>query len=112
MCTCAAHNGERNSSFALATLRKDGFAGLRGSGNASLELTCAGPNPCTTLWSTADILSPDGEWSLTPGTCHFTANATNTKCTLDDMGQVDAGKKLIVHVSLDNAIIYTLGLGS
>ena len=39
------HNGARNSSFALATLREDGFAGVAGSGKAKFELTCRGQCP-------------------------------------------------------------------
>jgi len=38
------HSGARNSSFALATLRADGYAALRGSGAfLTTRLTVAGP---------------------------------------------------------------------
>ena len=105
------HNGARNSSFALATLREDGFAGVRGSGKAKFELTCFGPAPCTTISATADVLGAGGSWTLAPSSCAaFTGNGTNKACALGAAGPVAAGGTLTATVELRDAIIYTLGL--
>ena len=51
------HNGPRNSSIGLATLRLDGFGGVVGSGVATtvpVHVTAA------TLTVTADLLAPGG----------------------------------------------------
>ena len=56
------HNGARNSSFALATLREDGFAGLKGTGTVDFTLTCRGPDPCTSISATVPPPSTLGKY--------------------------------------------------
>ena len=58
------HNGARNESFAVATLRSDGFAGVAGTGEATtLALTATG----TKLTVTADMLGPGGSLTVSSG---------------------------------------------
>ena len=102
------HSGIRNSSFALATMRTDGFAGLKGSGTVRTQpLLCTGERrrckrlgpprcvltpmrcvPGATLIVTADVLGPQGSVKIgavgLPGVgiaqaTPLTSNVTATK---------------------------------
>ena len=121
------HSGARNSSFALATLRPDGFAGVRGNGTFrthSLVVTHA------TLIATADFMGkgsalrigvvPDGsdeppmELSL-KSSKPLATNATDAPMQfLGDCGGPDLtnwlGKTVQLEVSLEgDAMLYAIG---
>ena len=123
------HSGERNSSFGLATLRADGYAGVRGHGvfrTPSLVVTDA------MLTATADFVGrgsalrvgvvPDGSDGKPPlelsikNSMPLTSNATDApmRFTGDCKGGLDLtawlGKTIQLDVSLEgDAILYTIG---
>ena len=110
------HSGDRNSSFALATLRKDGFAGIVGSGRFALRpVVCGG----ATLTVTADI-APGGSIrvgllnSTTLGLDAATAvTADATDAAVAFAGGADftdlVGGDVSLEVELVNATIYVVG---
>ncbi len=116
------HSGARNTSFGLATLRTDGFAGLAGSGTLStLEVLCTGK----TLVVTADLgqiegamlrlgaanvsgLMPiDNSFPLsTPG-----AAVTDAEVKFNDGKDFSdlVGKKVALQLEMSHATVYTVG---
>ena len=111
------HSGDRNSSFALATLGKDRFAGLAGTGSfTTRNVTVAG----NSLLVTADVeeggslsvgLMTEG---LTPAdSTPFTGNVTDAAVAFT-AGKTLAGlrgKEVAVVVELKRATIFTIGFG-
>ena len=112
------HNGARNSSFALATLEKDRFAGLAGTGSfTTRNITVTGK----TLLVTADVeeggsvsvgLQVEG-LTITDAT-PITANATDQPVAFK-AGKTLAGlegKEVAVMFELKKATVYTIGFGA
>eukprot|EP00039_Didymoeca_costata_P002400 m.59923 g.59923 ORF g.59923 m.59923 type:complete len:495 (-) comp11280_c0_seq6:124-1608(-) len=117
------HSGSRNSSFALATLGLDRYAGLAGSGTMTTRnITCTGAK----LFVTVDILEEGGS-VLIGGT---TANGTSSLpgLTLSDAQPIvqNSTREVVsftsgsdfthyintdvsLTVKLDNAILYAVG---
>ena len=102
------HNGARNSSFALATLRTDGFAALRGSGDVTtVALNVTGP----TLTLTADVLAAGGSVAAQivngagaaapPVTANVTAHPVIHGLTV--------GSRVVVKLTLKDASVYAVG---
>ena len=103
------HNGIRNSSFALATLREDGFAGLRGSGDATTTLLNATGSKLTI---TADILSLGGSVTVAiaeAGTPHTVSPVTANVTKHAALSGLKIGSRVAVKMTLKDAMVYTLG---
>ena len=110
------HSGPRNSSFALATVRADGFASVAGTGTVRTRpLRCTGP----TLVVTADVLgggsvrvgvanakglapadsTPVGS-NTTDHAVEFTSRATLAPLV---------GTEIVLELVLDRAAVFTVG---
>merc|ERR1719253_164043 len=109
------HSGARNSSFGLANLRSDGYAGFQGSGTfATRKVIVTGKF----LLVTGDVLAPIGFFSVGSDADGLTldyaasvfANVTNSKIEFrsgkDFSGLV--GKEVTLHIRLQQATIYTV----
>ena len=120
------HDGARNSSFALATLRPDGFASVRGHGSfttPSLTVTdamltatidFAGGGALRIGVLPDDATEPPATWSL-DNSVPITANATDTPMRwLSDPDLTPLlGKTVKLEVSLEgDAMLYALGFAS
>lgn len=110
------HSGDRNSSFGLATMGIDRFAGLRGTGNASLAaVLCDGDS----LTVTADVLAGGsvrvgvrGVEGLSPeDSVAVTTNVTDARVVFHTGVSLKplVGQSVTVEVVLTNAIVYTVG---
>lgn len=109
------HSGSRNSSFALATLRTDGYAGMKGTGTfITRKVKVTGSK----LLVTADVSSPSGSVALGLGVSGLTlddstavtSSVTNKPITFKkgmDLSHL-VGQEVALHIRLDNAIIYTV----
>ena len=113
------HSGPRNSSFALATMRPDGFASMAGSGTIrTVALKCTGP----TLVITADVLEDGG--SVRVGLAGASSKGLKpsdavpvTSSTTDHAVAFAAGKTLaglvgqdvVLELVLDRAAVFTVG---
>jgi hypothetical protein len=113
------HSGPRNSSFALATMRPDGFASMAGSGTVrTVALKCTGP----TLVVTADVLEDGG--SVRVGLAGASSKGLKpsdavpvTGSTTDHAVAFAAGKTLaglvgqdvVLELVLDRAAVFTVG---
>ena len=110
------HSGDRNSSFALATLRKDGYAGVAGSGRFVLRAAaCAG----AALTITADVAAGG---SLRVGVPNSTtlglhmmdtiyADVTDGVATFSSGANFSSlvGSDVRLEVELTNATLYAVG---
>ena len=102
------HNGARNSSFALATLRADGYAGVRGTGDASSTLLNVTGSKLTI---TADILAHGGSVKIAIAgaadqpSVAVTANVTKHVV----LSGLKVGSRIAVKMTLTDAMVYTLG---
>jgi hypothetical protein len=116
------HNGPRNTSLGLATLRPDGFGGIAGSGVAiTVPVKVTG----ATLIVTADMLSPGsgmvrvGVVAGTPGGDGLDAqSATPLTANVTDQGVVYRGgksfatligKEVALEIWATRAMVYTVG---
>ena len=110
------HSGPRNSSFALATVRADGFASVAGTGTVRTRpLRCTGP----TLVVTADVLgggsvrvgvanakglAPADSTSVTSNTTDHAVEFTS-RATLAPL----VGTEIVLELVLDRAAVFTVG---
>ena len=115
------HSGARNSSFALATLRKDGYAALSGSGTVTtVAVLCLGKHLTVTV--DFDEVAPSSAVSLRVGVkSSATLGMTNaipiskngTDVTVRFKGGVDfsklVGKMIAIEMRLQSARVYTIG---
>ena len=100
------HSGDRNSSFALATMRKDGYAALAGSG---VVMTTAIPCSAASLTVTVDFeegaqapsLSVNGSQSLTTNGTDMVVPGLNLAAYV--------GKSVVLELVLQEAKVYTIG---
>jgi len=109
------HSGDRNSSFGLATLRRHGYAGVRGSGTATTKtLLCTG----RLLTVTADAaggsfavgVSGAGSGVSLLRAVRVTTNVTDFAVSFDGGGDFAGyvGHNVTLDVAFDNAALYTL----
>jgi hypothetical protein len=117
------HNGPRNTSLGLATLRRDGFGGLAGSGTATTTKlrVPSGGAAAPRLTVTADVLGAAGG-SVRVGAIGvsgldaasavpLTANSTDAVVsfasgkTFADL----AGQDVALEIVADSAMVYTIG---
>ena len=113
------HSGKRNSSFALATLPPDRFAGLSGSGNGaataaplSKPVTVSGK----TMTMTLDV-SAGGSVAVTvvSGGASFAtstplkANGTDAALTFSKDLAPLVGKQVQLQLAVSDAVVYTVG---
>ena len=114
------HSGPRNSSFALANMRPDGFASVSGSGTVcTVPVMCTGP----ILVITADVgsgsvrvgvvggeakaagLSPSDAAPVTTDTTDHVVVFSSGKATLAPL----MGKYIVLELVLDRAAVFTVG---
>ena len=113
------HSGKRNSSFALATLPPDRFAGLSSSGNgAATAAPLSKPVTVTgkTMIMTLDV-SAGGSVAVTivSGGAPFAtstplkANGTDAALTFSKDLAPLVGKQVQLQLAVSNAVVYTVG---
>ena len=108
----------RNASLGLATLRKDGFAGVSGTGTLTTRPLTVGGKGVLTL--SVDVLSGGSVRvgvrngasflpGLSPADCTpVTSNRTNSAVLGTTMSHF-VGKNVTVEMALDDAVVYTVG---
>ena len=121
------HSGARNSSFALATLRKDGYAALSGSGNVTtVPILCSGQHLTVTAdfdeadaaeTASAPALRVGVKGSATLGAASAVAVSKNcTDRVVQYKGGADfsalVGKMVTLEVRMQSARVYTVGWAS
>ena len=91
----------------LATLRQDGFAGMRGSGSLVTDAL-----PCTggALLLTVDVLRAGGSVSVN-GSEPLTANGTAVVVAGLDLS-AHVGGDVVLRLNLRDAIVYTVGFAA
>ena len=108
------HSGPRNSSFALATMRPDGFASISGSGRATtVALRCTGP----TLVVSADVkgslkVGVPGAYGLTAEDASpVTGVANDQAVSFASQKNLSSlvGKDIVLELVLENANVFTVG---
>ena len=109
------HSGPRNSSFALATLRPDGFASISGSGRATtVALRCTG----RTLVVSADVKGSlkvgisGGVDGLTADDAVPVTGAVNDRALSFASGKDLSslvGKDIVLELVLEDANVFTVG---
>ena len=102
------HNGDRNSSLGLATLRKDGFLAVAGSGTYETnDLVLS-----SSLRITADVIGPDGFVTLVAihgDDVQVTPITTNVTDALLDVDLSPwHGVAVSLRFELSNAALYTI----
>merc|ERR1719498_512710 len=114
------HNGARNSSLGLATLRMDGFAGLRSGQDEVTLATTPLQVEGDTLVITVDIVGAGGyaclgvvgHADLSTSSCrHVTSNATDAPIEFDTGSTLKSlvGSSVPLNIVAKNAVVYTLG---
>lgn len=109
------HSGQRNTSFALATLKPDGFAGVGGSNG----VTSTAPVLVTaaTMIVTADVL-PGGSITISVIGANLnappiTTNVTDHVIQFSGSGlQPYVGKSVSFNFKVEDGVVYTLGFMS
>ena len=115
------HSGDRDSAMGLATMRKDGFASLSGTGSVTtVALTVTG----ATLRVTADFSSQQGmlrlgvsgpsAGPLDPSLCDpVTSNSTDAPVSFHAGANFSAlvGRTVALRIEMQDAIVYTFGWG-
>jgi len=111
------HSGARNSSFALATMRPDGFVAITGSGTiVTIKMRCT----ASRLIFSADILDDGGsvrvgvvgvEGLSTDDAVPLTQNATNEAVTFRSGKTLEAlvGGEISLEFVLERASVFTFG---
>eukprot|EP01043_Picozoa_sp_COSAG02_P037712 COSAG02_NODE_2850_length_7897_cov_2.970633_7_plen_568_part_00 len=115
------HSGARNSSFALATLRKDGYAALSGSGTVTtVPILCSGKHLTVTV--DFDEAAPSSAMSLQVGVkssaalgvtsaIPISANATDVAVRFKNGADFSkfVNKMVTIEMRLQSARVYTIG---
>jgi len=113
------HSGPRNSSFALATMRPDGFVSMTGSGTIrTVAIKCTGP----TLIVTADVLENGGSVrvgltgtsskGLKPSDAVPVTDSATDHAVAFAAGKTLAGlvgQNVVLELVLDRAAVFTVG---
>lgn len=110
------HSGQRNSSFALAIMRPDGFVSVDGTGTVrTVALRCTGP----TLIVTADVaggssvrLGVAGAEGLSPyDAVPVTSSVTDHAIAFSSGRDLAAlvGKDVVLELVLDRVAVFTVG---
>ena len=114
------HGGERNSSFALTTMRPDGFVKVTGTGTVRTHaLRCTG----VTLVVTADVLDGGsvrvgvvGAKGLSPADARPVTSNTTDHAISFSSGRASlaplVGTDVVLELELDRAAVFTVGFKS
>ena len=114
------HNGPRNSSIGLATLRLDGFGGVSGTGVATtVPIKVTGP----TLTISVDLLAPGGSVRIgakgasslgVDASNLITANSTDAAVQFADGKSFASlvGSNVTLVILAKDAIVYTVGFAA
>lgn len=114
------HNGPRNSSIGLATLRLDGFGGVSGTGVATtVPIKVTGP----TLTISVDLLAPGGSVRIgakgasslgVDASTLITANSTDAAVQFADGKSFASlvGSNVTLVILAKDAIVYTVGFAA
>lgn len=111
------HNGPRNTSLGLATLRLDGFGGLKGTGRVeTIQLNISAPE----LILTCDVLSAQGNVHIgamgisgldAASSIALTSNSTDVTVRFQNEENFEKfiGQNVTIEIEMVDAIVYTFG---